>query len=68
MVKNTVRALHYRKLTPRDILRWEDEYWVPPRLGLNRREVTTGGPATGSHHTVGCHPYAGTDYRRPIPR
>lgn len=54
-------SIRHRKLSRRDILRWGDEYqassgkWLPVY-----------GPATGSNHTVGMHPYRDTEYRRPI--
>jgi hypothetical protein len=51
----------YRKLSPRDILRWGDEYKTPKGKWL-----PVYGPATGSNHTVGMHPYQGTEYRRPV--
>lgn len=53
----------YRKLTPRDILRWDDEYKseVPPN-----RWLKVYGPAVGSRHTVGMHPREGFEYRRPL--
>lgn len=51
----------YRKLSHRDTLRWGDEYKTPSGKWLQVH-----GPATGSVHTVGLHPYPGTEYRRPI--
>lgn len=51
----------YRKLSHRDILRWHDEYRTP-----SGKWLPVHGPATGSTHTVGLHPYPGTEYRRPI--
>jgi hypothetical protein len=49
----------YRRLSHRDILRSGDQYktsgkWLPVY-----------GPATGSKHLIGNHPYPGTEYRRP---
>lgn len=52
----------YRKLSHRDILRWKDEY-----LTRSGKWIPVYGPATGSNHTVGRHPYSGTEYRRPVP-
>lgn len=51
----------YRKLSHRDILRWGDQYKAP-----SGKWLSVYGPATGSNHTVGRHPYPGTEYRRPI--
>lgn len=61
LVRPPYRIGSYRKLSHRDLLRWGDQYkttwgrWRPVY-----------GPATGSNHTVGMHPYPGTEYRRPI--
>jgi hypothetical protein len=51
----------YRKLSPRDILRWHDEYLTP-----SGKWLPIYGRASGSWHTVGRHPYPGTEYRRPV--
>jgi hypothetical protein len=50
----------YRKLSHRDLLRWKDEYKAP-----SGKWLSVYGPATGSVHTIGLHPYPGTEYRRP---
>lgn len=55
------RGRSYRKLSRRDILRWGDEYKAP-----SQEWMRVYGPATGSHHTVGMHPYPFTEYRRPV--
>ena len=52
----------YRKLSERDILRWGDEYRPYPE----KKWIQVHGPATGSLHTVGLHPYPGFEYRRKI--
>ena len=52
----------YKKLSPRNILRWGDE-WLHVESG---KWMPVYGPATGSLHTVGQHPYGTFQYRRPI--
>jgi hypothetical protein len=60
----TYIEMTYRKLSSRDILRWEDEYKTEGGTWMK-----VYGKATGSHHTVGMHPYwPGTEYRRPVPK